>query len=917
VTSLVLLATLASSPNPDATAAALAAYRAGRCGEAQPLLDAALGVDPRNTTLRKLLADCLLREGRPAEARKELERVLATSPEDGDAQKALGAAQRAMQMPEQERQEQLLGSRETAQQRLDSHQRLRRAEGLIAGGRHAEAIALLEPVLGTDPGFLPAAERLAELYSGARRFGAAGRLYAMLFEKEPGRPEWELRAANNLQWDGDAPAAIEAYRSYLALRPRDDAARRALADAMREFGLCHEGLPIYLELAGARPRDAALQLSIALCQDQLGKADLAIEAFMRVLELDPRNAVALAARRQREKDFRELPRRRAYAAIERGDLAAAAEQLELFVSRHPESDDGLRELAEVYAWAERYPEAERSYGEYLRRVPDDDLALRSLARVQSWSGRLPQARASYETLIGWGKARPGDYEGLVNVLLWSGQLEAAEPYAQKLLELEPGSAGALRVLADLGAERALRLREKAEAHEQERRFAEARAAYERYLKAHGPDAQIELRLCDLLSWEGEHARAAAAYRAYLDKRPDDIQARLGLANSLAWAGEPSAAAPQFQAVLDKRPDDAAALLGLAQALEAAGRDPFAVRTAYARAQAADNASDVARRGLAAAQLRLAPALEVDERTFADSDGMRASTLDAGARFVRRGDWTLAPFYRLRLYRQARGLDEESDAAVALNEAQAARNDSFTGQGLGVRAGLGSGTARVLLESGYVWYGEGRGTPFALAEASLGGGRSGSLALAWRHDDAVTEVNRLAALTAGVRVDLVQASADATLARRLRLWGTGGYAWYSSGDAPGYPDAFAANTQYRAQLGSALLLGPARFGYVFRQTGFERRSPLYFSPSRYRVHALQLAADGRLGAFSWGFDAQAGLAQVEQEDNQEWALLATLGYRWSPRMRLVVSGRLSRSSEGLSAQRPYDVQAFTVAIEKLF
>jgi hypothetical protein len=44
--------------------------------------------------------------------------------------------------------------------------------------------------------------------------------------------------------------------------------------------------------------------------------------------------------------------------------------------------------------------------------------------------------------------------------------------------------------------------------------------------------------------------------------------------------------------------------------------------------------------------------------------------------------------------------------------------------------------------------------------------------------------------------------------------------------------------------------------------------------------------------------------VDAERNDEWAVLATAGYRLSPRLRLVVSGRLSRSSEGLQATRPY-------------
>jgi tetratricopeptide (TPR) repeat protein len=917
VTSLLLLALLAAAPAADTTARALAAYREGRLDEAQALLTSALVREPRNATLRKLLADCLLRAGRPAEARAELERVLLDSPEDGDARESLRAALGAIQAPEQARQEKLLESREAAGLRLESQQKLHRAEELLVSSRRGEAQLVLADVVSRDPGFLPAAQRLAELYSSQSRFDAAVRLYLMLYEKEPSQPEWLLRAARNLQWADDPPAAIDAYQAYLKLRPNDDEARLSLADTMRQFGLCEYGLPLYEQLAQARPSHAPLQLAIALCHDQLGNGTLAIEAFSRVLELDPRNEVALAARKKRERDFVELPRRRAYAARERGDFATAASQLEAYVAQQPQSDDALRELAEVYAWSERFAEAERAYVDYLARVPDDDLALRALARVQSWSGRLAESRASYEKLIAWGKARPGDYEGLVNVLLWSDDLEAAEPYARRLLELEPGTPGAAKVLADLRTRQALRLRESAEKLEAERRFAEARAAYQQYLQDHGRDAQVELRLCELLSWAGEHAEAARAYRDYLAEHPDDLSARLGLANSLAWAGDPAAAEPQFKAVLEQRPDDPAALLGRAQALDAIGSDPFVVRAAYERALAADASSDAARLGLASARLRVAPALQLDQRAFTDSDGLRASTTEAGARVILPGAWSLTPFYRLRLYEQTLAIVGDGEPVAELNELVAERGGRYTGHGFGLRAKLGSGRLSGLAELGYTWYGEGQETPAAQAEVRLRTGGEGALALSWRHDDAITEVNRVASLAAGVSVELLQASADRTLGGRLRLFGAGGLAWYSSGSAPGHADAFAANRQYRASLGSALVVGPARIGYVFRQTSFDHRSPLYFSPSLYRVHLLQLAADGRPGRFSWGLDAQAGLAEIDGVGNEEWALLARAGYRVSPRTGFVVSGRLSRSSQGLVVQRPYDARALTLTLERLF
>src|SRR4029453_7518116 len=70
LTSLLLIALVSPAPagaaTADLTQRALPAYRGGRCAEASPLLERALTGQPRNATLRKLLADCRMRERPPA-----------------------------------------------------------------------------------------------------------------------------------------------------------------------------------------------------------------------------------------------------------------------------------------------------------------------------------------------------------------------------------------------------------------------------------------------------------------------------------------------------------------------------------------------------------------------------------------------------------------------------------------------------------------------------------------------------------------------------------------------------------------------------------------------------------------------------------------------------------------------------------
>jgi tetratricopeptide (TPR) repeat protein len=921
---LILALVLGAAPaagGGDDTAAALAAYRAGRCEEAVPLLGAVLAREPGNTTLRKLLASCHLRAGRAAEARAEFSRVLATTPEDGDAQEGLRLAVASMQTGEQARQGALLESRAAAELRLESQGALRRAESLIASGRRDEAEPALTAILERDPGFLLARQRLAELYSAMARFADAARLYRALYRDEPGRHEWLLRAAKNLEWGRETAAAAAAYREYLTLHPAERDVRLALATMLRQFSFCAEALPEYAALAKEQPRDVRPQLGVALCEDQLGHAERAIEAYQRVLAMDPRNAVALRARERRARDFDELPRRKARAAIEAGDLREAAARLEEFVATHPAANDARRELADVYSWAGRYAEAEACYREYLSRQPADSAVLRALARLQSWSGRLAAARATYETVVASRDAQAGDLEELVRVLSWSGEPEAAEPHARRLLELDRSNATAQKILEELRTRRLRAARENAERLQAQRRFPEARAAYDAYLNLlGGEDLETELRLCDMYEWAGDHAAAIAAYRAFLGRHPAELRARLALANTLRWTGDAPAAEAEYRLLLERQPDHVEALVGLAQVMEKTTDDPFRVAAAYDRVLAVDSSNGDARRGRAALRPRVTPMLAAEERGFSDSDGLRSSRLSLEAAFPLPGLVRLTPSYRLRYYHQRREL-RGGDAATAAINTRVARNDgTWNGQELALRAEIGSDRRwRALGEAGFVSYGSDQKTPYGRVELLSRFGVGGTVTASWRHDDAISEVYTVASLAAQMTANQVAATVEQPLVAGLRGWVAGGLTWYSAGSAEGVPDAFAANRQYRVNARLFRPIGAGfRFGYSFRQTGFRDRSPLFFSPDTYWAHTLWLAAERRgVSRFDWRVDAEGGLAQIDGERSGEWAVLLDAGWRLDERLRLTASGRVSRSSSGLEPGRRYRTEQFQLGLARSF
>src|SRR5258708_24197508 len=71
---------------------ALELYRSGDCRAAEVIFNDLLRKEPRNLTIRKMLADCLTQDRRPEEARQEYQRILRLAPGDIDATRALQPA---------------------------------------------------------------------------------------------------------------------------------------------------------------------------------------------------------------------------------------------------------------------------------------------------------------------------------------------------------------------------------------------------------------------------------------------------------------------------------------------------------------------------------------------------------------------------------------------------------------------------------------------------------------------------------------------------------------------------------------------------------------------------------------------------------------------------------------------------------
>src|SRR3954471_12748770 len=89
-----ILSILAAASIPTAMAAdpmveALELFRAGKCGQAEPMLRGILTKQPKDIAARKLLANCLVQLHRADDARAEYQAVLKMAPGDPESVRAL------------------------------------------------------------------------------------------------------------------------------------------------------------------------------------------------------------------------------------------------------------------------------------------------------------------------------------------------------------------------------------------------------------------------------------------------------------------------------------------------------------------------------------------------------------------------------------------------------------------------------------------------------------------------------------------------------------------------------------------------------------------------------------------------------------------------------------------------------------
>lgn len=136
---------------------------------------------------------------------------------------------------------------ETPTRESEKEDSLSRADALAKAGRHAEALAIIEPFLAENPEHTGARILFARTLAWKGEYDRAISIYSDVIKKNPGHAEAHAGLAAVLSWKKDYKRSVEEYRQSLFIEPRSNENRMGLArtlwwkgdieDALRELSV--------------------------------------------------------------------------------------------------------------------------------------------------------------------------------------------------------------------------------------------------------------------------------------------------------------------------------------------------------------------------------------------------------------------------------------------------------------------------------------------------------------------------------------------------------------------------------------------------------------------------------------------------------------------------------------------------------
>lgn len=473
----------------------------GEPGKAAVALAQAIARRPDDAGLRRGHADALEQSGDLDAALTAVRRWILDFPLQSEAFEALRTICGRSESPESLAAE----LRKLAAEAKDASLKGRIAGELVALGREADAIAVIEPAVAEAEASTQTRFLLARLYADANRIDDA---YKLVLETLNRAPESAAEGEAALAGDGDGPG----------LARFSETARRVGRESSK---------------------DAAARLCLGLVLAKVGRTDEALAEFMAAFELDDRFAYALAAAARVfhvQKKWEDVIRT-ADDAMERG--ADSAEIYFLKGAAH----DALYEAKE----------AEEAYVEAFQRDRKNPEPLFRLARAAQRRGEVRRSRQLYRKILDdvdptFAEAR----EALIMLFLNEGEYERARDYLSDFEQLNQGGPVAARCRA------MLELPDEADKTPQERLDGYLRSL-KRILEDYPNDAATHLEIATTYQRVHRTAEATPYVERALVIEPDNVEALELMAQLSGLTLRFDKARDAFGRLVENRPRDQAYL----------------------------------------------------------------------------------------------------------------------------------------------------------------------------------------------------------------------------------------------------------------------------------------------------------------------------------------------------------------------
>ncbi len=448
--------------------------------------------------------------------------------------------------------------------------RLRLAQSLARGGRHADAVPHFRKLAQAKPKSASLVLGLASVLYSAGSKDEAFSVFASYLERHPSDTRMRLEYARNLSYARRFPDALGQYQAVLQAEPDNVAAQVGVAKVFSWQDNLDTALQLYDKILGRHPQayDAIVgkafvlmwmgqkneartlfqtaarrnpaDREVASALRTLGPARAPLRPAAPVTEAKAQPPVAVEEKqpqtqpgpatevavvpappsRSEEETFVETLMAQARAAASSGNYVEAIHQYHRVLERDPKNLKAKLQIARVLSWSKNYAEAAVQYDELLRSTPDNQAARLERARVLSYDTRFADSIAEYERVLKDAEAtRAAGQPGQVNVD------EVRLAYA--------------RVLSWA------------------RRYDESLAQFDLLLPAgtakEPKDKDLLIEKARVLSWTRRFDQSIETYDQALVVAPGDFEARLGKAQATYWSGKLDEAAAQLRPLLTEQP----------------------------------------------------------------------------------------------------------------------------------------------------------------------------------------------------------------------------------------------------------------------------------------------------------------------------------------------------------------------------